>query len=267
MVETLPAFGVQLMRLAELRGVDVNSMACRAAVPEPLITSVLDGGEPDPSLLRRLAPVLGLHASDVFVIAGQRVPDDLAPLDATAAGDPGSLSWSLTHLPRAVPELQQFVRSLPQQRRPQGPSTPTPPYQKYPNNAGGLVVRLLHNRNLSWLGAAKYLYGLGRRDVLSASTIGAIGHGRKPLTSDLLAGFASFLDISSRDLSALTGIDLTGNRPPAHPDAAEAAELIWNARRLTAGQLQQVRSRAHAIRHERADELRPQLRCHCPGSP
>lgn len=103
--------------------------------------------------------------------------------------------------------------------------------------------------------------------MLSASTIGAIGHGRKPLTSDLLAGFASFLDISSRDLSALTGIDLTGNRPPAHPDAAEAAELIWNARRLTAGQLQQVRSRAHAIRHERADELCPQLRCHCPGSP
>ncbi|MEV0394131.1 hypothetical protein [Polymorphospora rubra] len=51
-------------------------------------------------------------------------------------------------------------------------------------------------------------YGIGGRDVLSASTIGAIGHGRKPLTPNLLTGFAAFLGISSRDLSALTGIDL-----------------------------------------------------------
>ncbi|MEU5943794.1 hypothetical protein ABZ807_32625 [Micromonospora sp. NPDC047548] len=93
----------------------------------------------------------------------------------------------MTYLPRAVPELHQFIRSLPQQPRPQRPSAPTPPYQQYPNSVGGLVVRLLHNRNLSWLGPAKYLFGLGGGDMLSASTIGAIGHGRKPLTPDLLA--------------------------------------------------------------------------------
>jgi hypothetical protein len=188
MVETLPVFGVQLMRLAELRGVDVDSLARRAAVPEPVITAVLDGGEPDPSLLCRLAPALGLHASDVFVIAGQRVPDDLAPLDLAAANDMESLAWDLTYLPRAVPELHQLVRSLPQQPRPRRPSAPTPPYQQYPGSTGGLVVRLLHNRNLGWSGSAKYLFGVGRRDALSASTIGAIGHGRKPLTPDLRAG-------------------------------------------------------------------------------
>ncbi|MEV0393283.1 XRE family transcriptional regulator [Polymorphospora rubra] len=267
-METLPAFGVQLMRLAELHGLDVSSLARRATVPEPVITAVLDGGAPDPSLLRGLAPALGLHASDLFVIAGRPVPDDLAPLDPAAGdGDLGWLSWPLAYLPRAVPELHQFVRSMPQQPRPQRPAAPTPPYQQYPNGAGGLIVRLLHNRNLSWLGSAKYLYGIGRREVLSASTIGAIGHGRKRLTPHLLTGFAAFLDVPSRDLSVLTGIDLTGEHPPIHPDAAEAAQLIWNARRLTADQLQQVHDRAHTIRHERADELRPELRCGCPGRP
>ncbi|GGR77367.1 hypothetical protein GCM10010169_22020 [Micromonospora fulviviridis] len=266
-METLPAFGVQLMRLAELRGVDVSSLASRAAVPEPVITAVLDGGEPDPSLLCRLAPALGLHASDLFVIAGQRVSDDLAPLDPAAASNLGSLSWSLTYLPRAVPELHQLVRSLPQQPRPQQPPARTPQYQQYPNSAGGPILRLLHNRNLNWLGSSKYLFGIGRRDVLSASTIGMIGRGTKTLTPDLLVGFAAFLDISSGHLSTLTGIDLAGDHSPAHPDAAEAAQLIWNARRLTAGQLQRVRDRAHAIRHERADELSPQLRCACPGRP
>ncbi|MEU7873508.1 XRE family transcriptional regulator [Dactylosporangium sp. NPDC049140] len=264
-MKKLPTFGVQLMRLADLRGVDVGSLARRATVAETEIMSVLDGGEPDPLLLRRLAPALGLHQSDLFVIAGRQVPDDLAPLDATAASVISSLAWSLTYLPRAVPELHQLVKSLPQQPRPQGPPPPTPSYQQYPSSVGGLVLRLLHNRNLNWIGSAKYLFGVGGGNMLSASTIGMIGHGKKTLTPELLAGFAAFLDISSRDLSALTGIDLTSAGPPIHPDSAEAAELIWNARRLTVDQLRQVDDRAHAIRHERADELEPGLRCSCPG--
>jgi hypothetical protein len=267
MVQTSPAPGVQLMRLAELRGLDVGSLASRAAVPEPEITSVLDGDDPDPSLLRQLAPALGLHPSDVFVIAGQQVPDDLAPLETTAANGIRRLAWSLTYLPRAVPELYQLVLSMPQQPRPQRPSAPTPPHHHYPSGVGGLLLRLLHNRNLDWAGSAMYLFGLGRHSMLSASTIGMIGHGKKLLTPDLLAGFTAFLDMSSRDLSALTGIDLTGTRPPAHPDAPEAAQLIWNARRLTATQLQQVHNRAHAIRHERAGELGAGLRCGCPQQP
>lgn len=260
----MPAFGVQLVRLAAVRGLDVGSLARRAAMSESAITSLLDGGEPNPSLLRLLAPALGLHASDVFIIAGQRVPDDLAPLDATASRGIGALAWSLTYVPRAVSELHQLVRSMPEQPRPQRPSAPTPPHRQYPNSSGGLVLRLLHNRNLDWTVSAKYLYGLGRGDMLSASTIGMIGHGNKLLTGELLTGFAAVLDISAPDLSALTGIDVTGTYPPAHPDASEAAQLLWNARRLTLGQLQQIHNRAHAIRHERADELSAELRCHCP---
>ncbi|MCT2277870.1 XRE family transcriptional regulator [Micromonospora chalcea] len=264
-MHTLPAFGVQVRRLAELRGIDVSSLAHRTAVPETTITAVLDGSEPDPSLLCGLALVLGLHAGDLFVIADQPVPHHLAPLDPAAAADIASLSWSLTYLPRAVPELHQLVRSLPQQPRPARP--PVPRHQQYPSTPGGLIVRLLHNRNLNWLGSAKYLFGIGRRDMLSASTIGMIGRGTKSLTPDLLAGFAAFLDIPADDLSALTGVDLADDRPPAHPDAAQVAQMLWDARRLTAGQLRQVCDRAHAIRHERADELSAERRCACPGSP
>jgi hypothetical protein len=176
------------------------------------------------------------------------------------------LAWDLTYLPRAVPELRHLVDALPQQLRPSGPQS-MPSYQQYPSNAGGLMLRLLHNRNINWLGAATYLFDLGRGPMLSASTIGMIGRGAKPLTPELLAGFAAYLDISSRDLAALTGIDPTTADPPIHPDAAEAAALLWRARRLTAEQLRAVHDRAHAIRHEHAEELAPALRCTCPGPP
>ncbi|WP_433202698.1 hypothetical protein ACQP00_32815 [Dactylosporangium sp. CS-047395] len=82
----LPVFGEQMRRLAELRGLDVGSLARAAGVAETAITSLSDGAEPDPSLLRRLAPLLDLHRSDLFVIAGQPVPDDLAVRDVSAVG-------------------------------------------------------------------------------------------------------------------------------------------------------------------------------------
>src|SRR6266545_3881302 len=53
-----------------------------------------------------------------------------------------------------------------------------------------------------------YLFGLGRGDMLSASTIGMIGHGKKALTAGLQAGFAASLDIPAHDLTTVTGIDL-----------------------------------------------------------
>jgi hypothetical protein len=56
-----------------------------------------------------------------------------------------------------------------------------------------------------------------------------IGHGKKAQTPELLAGFAAFLDLSPRDLSTLTGIDLTDASLPVHPHATEAAapHLEW----------------------------------------
>ncbi|MEV6927270.1 XRE family transcriptional regulator [Dactylosporangium sp. NPDC051485] len=259
----LPGFDVLLARLLEVRGGDIGDVAHRAGIATAGLTAVLGGGAPDPALLRRLAPALGLHRSDLFLIAGLPVPGDLERLDPGASGEVDGLAWSLIYLPRAIAELRRLIESLPQEPRPQ-PTAPTPAYHRYPDDAvGGLVVRLLHNRNLNWLGAAKMLFGLGGGPVLSASTIGVIGQGRKALTPQLLAGFAAVLDLSRRDLSALTGINLTGVDTGAHPDAGEAVALIWSARRLTAEQLRQVRARAHEIRHERADELAPGFRCSC----
>jgi hypothetical protein len=117
------------------------------------------------------------------------------------------------------------------------------------------------------MGIAKYLYGRGGGPTLSPSTIGMIGHGRKALTPDLLAGFGAVLDIGSVDLSILTGVDISATDQRIHPDAGEVAELIWNARWLTAEQLRMVADRAHDIRSARAEEIDPLHRCDCTGRP
>jgi hypothetical protein len=262
-VRELPAFRELLMWLAEVRDLDRDTMARRARLPEAEVTSVLKGAEPSPDLLRSLAPALGLHRSDLFVIAGQPVPDDLAPQDVTSRHEITALAWSLTFLPRAVPDLHKLVWSLPTLPRPSGPPEPAPPWRAYPNTPGGLILRLLHNRNLDWTATAFYLYGIGGGPMLSTSAIYLIGEGRKALTPDLMASLSAVLDISPRDLGTLTSIDLSAAGVRAHQDADKAAELIWRARRLTAEQLRQVNERAHEIRHERSGELDPRHQCHC----
>ena len=192
---------------------------------------------------------------------------DLAAPDPNARDRVGWLAWSLIYLPGAATELHELIRSLPRLPRLAEPVAPTPPRHSYPNCPGSLVLRLLHNRYLDWTGIAKYLYGLGGGPALSASTIGMIGHGRKALTPDLLAGFGAVLDISSFDLSILTGVDISAADQRAHPDAGEVAELIWSARQLTAEQLRVLEDRVHAIRHERTEQLDPLHRCHCTGRP
>ena len=262
-MQALPAFGEQLIRLAEVRGLDRTALADRAFLPEAALASVIDGAEPSVEILCRLASVLSLHRSDLVVISGQQVPIELAAPDPNARDRIGWLAWSLTYLPGAATDLRELVRSLPRLPRPAGPVAPTPPRHLYPKCPGSLVLRLLHNRCLDWMGIAKYLYGLGGGPALSASTIGMIGHGREDLTPDLLAGFGAVLDISSFDLSILTGVDLSAADQRAHPDAGEVAELIWSARQLTAEQLRLLGDRAHAIRHERTEQLDPLHRCRC----
>ncbi|MER5934245.1 hypothetical protein [Streptomyces sp. NPDC002054] len=52
-------------------------------------------------LLRRLATVLGFHAVDLCVLAGLAVPDDMAPLDATAERWVPYVMMDVVHLPAA----------------------------------------------------------------------------------------------------------------------------------------------------------------------
>ena len=68
-----------LARLLRARWHDVETLAGAEDLPEWELAAVVDGAKPSPWLLHRLAPALGWHASDLFVIAGLSLPEDLAP--------------------------------------------------------------------------------------------------------------------------------------------------------------------------------------------
>jgi hypothetical protein len=239
----------RLTRLAALRGLDPGVLRPAAG-----------GGGPGPG---ELAELFGLHVSDMYAIAGQDVPDDLAPRDDT--GGVTVVLWELIYIPRAAADLGRLIRSLPESAEPRRPRRPKPAHRNYPDGPGALVVRLLENRGLSWTAQAKALFGLGGRPALSGSTIGMIARGNKELIADLLVGFGGAIDIPIGDLGALTGVDVSGDHRPVHPDAAEAARVLWDGRRLTGAQWSEVHRMGHVLRHERAGELDPLMRCGCPG--
>lgn len=93
-----------------------------APVPESQLRAVLAGAAPSPPLLRRLAPVLGLHTADLFAIAGAGIPEDLAPLDDTAGRHVPRLARDAAALPPDQRNaLRRLVASLPQEERTQPP--------------------------------------------------------------------------------------------------------------------------------------------------
>jgi hypothetical protein len=144
--------------------------------------------------------------------------------------------------------LRQLVLALPQETRTQPVQTPRV-YEQYEPGFGGVLVRMLTSRNLDWMGTARtFLHLTGR--YWSASTYGMVGHSRKALTPDLLADFATVLGIPADDLAILTGIELPDGTPSQNPAAADVAELIWDARRLTAAQVQHVSDAAASMRQE-----------------
>lgn len=245
-----PRFGVLLARLSAHRQLGSDGLSRLAEVSEPELLRVFEGAEPHPSLLLRLAPVLGWHDVDLFVLAGMPAPGGLAPLDAEARSETTLLVNQASRLrPEHNDRLRRFAQALPQQER----TLPFPPpksYERYEPSLGAALIRMMVNRNLNWTSTAKVLYcltGLG----LSSVTIGQIGRGRKELSPDLIARLATVLGIPAGDLAAVTGIDLPEQPPQAHPAAAELAGLIWDVRRLTAGQVQQVREEAEALQQER----------------
>lgn len=244
-----PSFSILLARLSHHRRLDVGALSRAAGLSEPALQAVFGGVAPSPSLLRRLAPALDLHAADLFVIAGVAVLDELAPLDAKAKEWIPQLVGHAKCLPTEHRRrLRQFVGTLPQQDRTQ-PIPPLPVYEQYQPNLGALLVGMLGNRNLNWTATAKTLLQLTGL-YLAASTIGAVGHGRRELTPDLLAGFATVLGFGADDLAAMTGIELPDGTPAHNPAAADVAELIWDIRRLTADQVRQVHDQAKSMLQE-----------------
>ncbi|WP_254705606.1 hypothetical protein [Streptomyces vilmorinianum] len=249
-----PGFGAMLAWLLDHRGLIAQELADRAGATAEEVRAVLAGKSPSEVLLRRLAPALGFHAVDLFILAGWAVPDDLAPLDAAAAKWAASMVTDTVRLPEAGRcELLRLIRSLPQEeRRSSFAPKPLVPLARGP---GAWVIRMLQYRNLNWMGMARAL-AFVTPTYLSASTYGLIGSGRKELTPRLVTDFAALLGITAGELAALTGVFLREVPPTPSPEAMDAAVLLWEARRLSADQARHV--------SELARSLRGDLRCHRP---
>jgi hypothetical protein len=239
-----PAFGATLRKLLERRQLSVRDLPEPPGAPD--LGEAPDGWQPGSSFLRQMAPVLGLHAADLFVIAGLRVPDDLAPVDGTAGWRAVMAAGRLVRLlPPDRGRLLEFARSLPQAVRAEALPQAR---EQYPAGFGGMLLGLLSNRNLRLPDVAKAVAILTRgRVYFSAPAYDVVGRGAKEITPEVLDGIAAVLDIPSGDLAALGDISLPPVPASADPAVADAAALIWEARRLTAGQVQQVRDLADSL--------------------
>lgn len=183
---------------------------------------------------------------DLFVLAGRAAPDDLAPLDATAAQWTASLVTDAVRLPEeGRRELLRLIRLLPQEeRRSRFAPRSLMPLDRGP---GAWVVRMLQYRNLNWMGMARAL-AFVTPTYLSAATYAVIGSGRKELTPRLVTDFGALLGIDARELAELTGVLLPEVPPPPPPGAVDAAAILWEARRLSAAQAQYVSELARTWR-------------------
>jgi hypothetical protein len=235
-------FEILLRRLTDRRDWDAATVA-----------GIAGGHVSSPAALRRLAPALGWHTDDLFVLAGQDLPADLTPTDPKA--DPGRLAWNYASLPPARPILLAAARAMPQH-----PSTgPLPsPTRPFPDGTGSLIGRLVHHRTLTPYSAAKLLYFSGG-PYLSSSTVHMIGRGGRALNPQLISGYAHFLGIPVGDLAALCDVEMTHDVPaPAYTDGL--AELMREGRRLTSDQIGELSQLAHDLRHRFDAELDEQDR-------
>ncbi|MFF2785736.1 hypothetical protein ACFVT6_03015 [Streptomyces sp. NPDC058049] len=244
-----PGFGVMLAWLLDHRDLRVQELADRAGSMTIEVRAVLAGEAPGEGLLRRIAPVLGFHAVDLFILAGLAVPDDLAPLDAAAERWAPRIAMDAVHLPAPERrELLQLVRSLPQEER---PSVFTAKWLAAHAGPGGRVIRMLQYRNLDRLGMAQLL-AVVTPTYLSAATYSVIGSGGAELTPRLVTDSAALLGIDARELAVLTGVDLREVPLPPAPEAVDAAALLWEVRRLSAAQAQRVSELARSMRGDGA---------------
>ncbi|MFH8385852.1 hypothetical protein ACH4E7_33855 [Kitasatospora sp. NPDC018058] len=234
-------FGPLLARLMGHRTLDASVLSTAAGIDLEELQAVLDGRPPSERLLRSLGPVLGLHAVDLFVLAGQPIPDDLTPVSRNPHWSVSSVVYNTMVMPAENRRpLLDAIRALPLVPR-SGRGGTDRPYHRYEPGLGAVLLELTHNRNLNWTCTAKALHAVtGGRIYLSASTIGGIGRDTVEVTPELVAGFAGLLGIPAPDLAALGGIRLPDDLPPLHSRAADVAAVIWEARRFTTAQLQDL---------------------------
>ncbi|MGN5634406.1 hypothetical protein [Streptomyces sp. AC154] len=246
----VPGFGTMLAWLLDHRCLGVEELADSSsdAMASGELRAVLDGRIPDEALLRWLAPVLGFHAVDLFVLAGAEVPQDLAPLDAAAAPFASRMVMDAVHLPpEGRHELLRHVRELPQEGR--GSRFAPRPYGPVESGPGGRLMRMFRYRNLDRSGLA-HILGILTPTYLSTPTYGVIGAGKKELTPRLVTDFGVLLGIDARVLAGLSGVVLPEPPRPPDPEAVDGAALLWAARRLSEDQAREVAGLANSMRAE-----------------
>ncbi|MET8975814.1 helix-turn-helix domain-containing protein [Streptomyces sp. NPDC004539] len=240
-----PSFGTQLTSLLSRRSLTAKELAERTGLNAADIRTVLAGRHPTEPHLRRLAPALGLHTVDLFILAGRPVPPDLAPLDAAAARWAARTVTDTAHLPApARRRLLELTRSLPQEER-RSPFVLNPP-GPLPDTPGAKAVTMLRHRNLTWTGMARALACV-TPTYLSASTYGIIADNRKDLTPRLVTDFAALLAVDPRELALFTDVSLDEVPQPPSPVVADVALLLWEMRRLSAGQARRVCDVGHSL--------------------
>lgn len=243
------SFGALVVRLAKIRQLDLAALANSADVGKSGLSGLLSGETPRPSQsqLRSLAPILGLHAPDLFVIAGCDVPDDLAPLDHRAGRVvPDLVRHAVVLSPDQKNALRGFVASLPHEPR-ELAVPPIPAHEQYPHGSGAVLMRLARNRNLNWAAVAKTFLAITGR-YWSPATYGQIGRGLIPVSGDIVADFCAVLDVPSEDLMASIGLALSDEPATVRANVAGLAELIWDVRYLAYRQIVEVRDFAKSMR-------------------
>lgn len=238
-----------LARLLNVLGLEPAAVAHLAGISESHLRTVLDGdAAPCGELLRQLAPVLGLNASDMFAIADMPVPEDLAPLEPLGTTDVDGVLYYTADIPSdARNQVLAAARAMP--RAPRRAQEPRQAAYQRPPGPGAVLVRLLANRNLRYSKAAKALYHLTLGQVyLSGSTIPYLaGVASDKLPPDFVVGCAGVVNQPIPVMAALAGIALPEPPPPLHPDAQVLAELIWECRRLTRDQVAELSASARVM--------------------
>jgi hypothetical protein len=234
-VSDLQPFGARLARLLEYRRTPAVGLAEAAGVPAGQVDAVLAGAEPGDPLLRHLAPALGLHAADLFLLAARAVPDDLAPAHLDGPDDVGRLLiWGAhTMGVQARTRLRRFIDDLPLRTVVR---TRPFPSDRAGATAGLILRRLLSNRNIRINGVL--LMELGGGQSLETETYALACAGRLPLDDDCVNAFARTVGISVGDLAALLGLQVA-ELPwtMRYPQPVDLVELAWAARRLDDEQL------------------------------
>ncbi|WP_436497515.1 hypothetical protein [Actinokineospora sp. HUAS TT18] len=192
---------------------------------------------------------MGPHQTDLLAAAGTPVPDDLAPLDPNACPRVVSLVRAYLRLAQVErDEIRRLVAALPQEERTH-PARTLVAHHLYSTSPGpgAALMRMLANRNLGWTQITQMFLAVTGR-YWSASTYEQVGRGQVPVTPDLLVDFSVLLGVPAAELATLTGVPLEHETPPTNRAAEGVSELIWDARRLTADQVQYVYDVARSMR-------------------